>query len=414
MLKTSGGLRRYSTSNPKKPDERLLMTVKPETVDRLLLSKALIAPLRFKPASDRFGVAQHVLAAHDAAELAIAAICSELAVPDISDKNAPVLVEYLRKLKGHSHPGVDVSAHDYVTKLNNVRVSLKHHGITPDPNQWGGVAEKMFGHISTWCHKYLTLNYAELDASDLIRAVSIRELVRLSHSHLRQGQFKECLEILASAIAKSGSELFPRGVHVTVGHADADTALELSGYGVDPARFIVLQRLLPFCTDFPVFKDENKPQWKKTQYGHKANWTKQNAEFAYDETINLLTRLQHANPYPTPYLYEDVFESELVVTRDSPEVTVMSRSLDEWYVREEYGLSFAAGERIRCRARGAASTNITDPAECTEDPENSRFVVAMNPASDKIIATDGVPLTLVFRREDVEIIDVQTLWMTSE
>jgi hypothetical protein len=352
-----------------------------------------------------------VLAAHDAAELAIAAICSEVRVPDISDKNAPALPEYLRKLKGHAHSGVDVTAQDYITKLNSVRVSLKHHGITPDINQWGGVAEKVFGHIAEWCLKYLRINYAEVDAGDLIQAKSIRDLLNISRSCLQQEQFKECLENLAQAIIMSSLELPPIGVHVTVGRADADTALALSGYGVDPGKFIALQRLLP--SGAGMYGLGLTPQWKKTDYGHKANWTRQNAEFAYEETINLLTRLQQANPYPAPLLFDDVFETDLVVTRDSPEVTVMHWSLDGWYVREEYGLSFFAGDRIRCKARGASNANI-EPAECTEDPENSKFVVAINAECNKVTADGGILPTLIFRREDVEIIDVEIPWESEQ
>ena len=47
------------------------MAVKRETIDRLLLSRSLIAALRFNRANDRFAVASHLLAAHDAAELAV-------------------------------------------------------------------------------------------------------------------------------------------------------------------------------------------------------------------------------------------------------------------------------------------------------------------------------------------------------
>lgn len=124
------------------------MAVKPETVDRLLLSRSLLAPLRFKPASERFAVAAHVLAAHDAAELAIAAICTERSVPTISDTRLLGLPDYLGKLKEHLHSSRDVRAKDYISKLNRVRVDLKHHGITPDKGQWGDVAANVFGHIS--------------------------------------------------------------------------------------------------------------------------------------------------------------------------------------------------------------------------------------------------------------------------
>src|ERR1700674_1777532 len=102
----------------KRRSSQTCMIATPETIDRLLLSRSLIAPLRFRPASDRFAVAAHVLAAHDAAELAIAAICTETSVPSISDTRTMGLADYLGALKEHRHPGKDVRGRDYVAKLN--------------------------------------------------------------------------------------------------------------------------------------------------------------------------------------------------------------------------------------------------------------------------------------------------------
>src|SRR5260370_17157054 len=110
---------------------QIRMIVRPETIDRLLLSRSLIAPLRFKPANDRFAVAAHVLAAHDAAELAIAAVCTEKSVPNIHDNRAMPLPDYLGALKQHHHPSRDVSVRDYVSNLNPITLHLNHHAIPP-------------------------------------------------------------------------------------------------------------------------------------------------------------------------------------------------------------------------------------------------------------------------------------------
>ena len=146
-------------------------------------------------------------------------------------------------------------------------------------------------------------------------------------------------------------------------------------------------------------------QWKKVHYGHRANWTQRNAEFAYAETINLLTRLQEANPYPTPYCHEDVFKYVLVVKRDSSEITIMHWDIDGWSLREDHEFSFAAGDRIECRARGSHFLP-SDPSECDDDPETSRFVVARDPVSEKL-GEDRIFTALIFAREDVEIFDVE-------
>jgi hypothetical protein len=362
------------------------------TIDRLLLSRSLIAPLRFTRATDRFAVAAHVLAAHDAAELAIAAICTECSVPDISDTRTMALTDYLGALKKRQHPGKDVRGRDYVAKLNRVRVSLKHHGITPDKEQWGDVAELVFGHISSWCKEYLSVDYAGLDAVDLIQAGSIRNIVLLARKHLQEDKFRECFEKLAEAISNSSLELFPVGVHVAVGQADAEMALTVSAYGIDPGRFLALQRLLPFCGFFMP-----EPHWDKRQYGHEGNWNRPNAEFAYEETINLLTRLQGATPYPTPALYEHVFKDVLVVKRDSPEIAMLEFGLDGWSEIEFGAPQFATGDRIVCRAKGSYFAPVLDPDQCSGDPEHSEFVLAMDAHHPKLSEKDGMFPTLVFK-----------------
>jgi hypothetical protein len=152
------------------------------------------------------------------------------------------LPDYLGALKQHLHPEKDVRGKDYVGLLNRVRVNLKHHGIIPDKDQWGGVAETAFEHIAAWCKTYLKVDYGELDAAELSSAADVREVLNLARNRLRLGQYRECLESLAEALAKSKPELFPYGV--PVGHADANRALTLSAYGVDPGRYISLQRFL--------------------------------------------------------------------------------------------------------------------------------------------------------------------------
>ncbi len=377
-----------------------MVSVKSETLDGLLLSRALIAPLRFRPANDRFTVARHVLAAHDAAELAIAGICAERGIP-IPDNRALGLPDYLGKLKEHLHPGKEVPAKDYITKLNRVRVDLKHHGITPDANQWRSVAEIVFGHISTWCETYLKIDYAELDAADLINSPAVRNSVLDARNHLRGGRFKECLEKLAEAIDQASSHLFPIGIHVSAGYANAETALTLAAYGVDPGRYIALQRLLPRKSS--LFGSHLS--WDARQYGHEANWKRANGEFAYSETVNLLTRLQEAKPYPTPYLYTDVYKDVLIVKKDAPSVIVLRWSFpDEWQVTDEQP-QFSAGDRIECRAVGSMleAPNIPDPEQSTRPPEESLQVLAKDIQNCGKLKDEGVFAVIIFQREDVEI-----------
>jgi hypothetical protein len=56
------------------------MPLKPEVLDRLLLSKSFLEKSRFQPVAlyDRHTLAANIIAAHDAAELAIASVCDQL------------------------------------------------------------------------------------------------------------------------------------------------------------------------------------------------------------------------------------------------------------------------------------------------------------------------------------------------
>ena len=65
------------------------MPLKPEVLDRLLLSKSFLEKIRFQPVAshDRHTLAANIIAAHDAAELAIAGICDQLGcLPQKGDK----------------------------------------------------------------------------------------------------------------------------------------------------------------------------------------------------------------------------------------------------------------------------------------------------------------------------------------
>src|ERR1700693_797920 len=59
---------------------RLVPPLRQDVLDRLLVAKGLLGPIRFAqpPRPDRISLARQILAAHDAAELALAAIARHL------------------------------------------------------------------------------------------------------------------------------------------------------------------------------------------------------------------------------------------------------------------------------------------------------------------------------------------------
>ena len=81
-------------------------------MERLLVSKSLLGKIRFQPAAepDHVSLASQLLAAHDAAELALAAISDQLNKLPPKDKH--YLMDYFEPLK-ELHPGREVFAKEY-------------------------------------------------------------------------------------------------------------------------------------------------------------------------------------------------------------------------------------------------------------------------------------------------------------
>src|SRR5690242_14900179 len=100
------------------------MPPKAEVLDRLLLAKSFLDRIRFQPVAihDRHTLASHIIAAHDAAELSIAAVCDQLgALP--KNKGNAYLMDYFEPLE--KAVSKTVHAKDYFRNLNQTRNGLK-------------------------------------------------------------------------------------------------------------------------------------------------------------------------------------------------------------------------------------------------------------------------------------------------
>jgi hypothetical protein len=117
--------------------------LKPEVLDRLLLSKSFLDRIRFQPAAvhDRHKLAANIIAAHDAAELAIAAIAHERGCSP-ANGGKTYLMDYFDPIEKTTE--IPVHGRDYFRQLNGVRSLLKHQGLYPDAKQWARVAETVF------------------------------------------------------------------------------------------------------------------------------------------------------------------------------------------------------------------------------------------------------------------------------
>src|SRR5262245_48951520 len=110
------------------------MSLSEETLRRLIVSRQLLAGSggQLTPQADAVAVARAILAAHDAAELALAAIASALSVT-ITDK--VFLTDYPSALE-KAQSSVTFPGRGFLTNLNRARNNFKHFGILPHVPEW--------------------------------------------------------------------------------------------------------------------------------------------------------------------------------------------------------------------------------------------------------------------------------------
>jgi len=95
-----------------------------DVIDRLLIAKNLLEGIIFLPLSnpDRYAISRHILAAHDAAELAIAGIAHHLDC--LPKPTKTFLMDYFSPIKDKMHPNNEVSGRNYFSQLNEVRIGI--------------------------------------------------------------------------------------------------------------------------------------------------------------------------------------------------------------------------------------------------------------------------------------------------
>ena len=288
------------------------MPLKPEVIDRLLLSKAFLERIRYQPveAKDRHTLAANIIASHDAAELAIAAICDELGcLPKNMSKS--YLMDYFDPLEKAQKK----SAHgrEYFRQLNGVRNLLKHQGLYPDAKQWSRVGEIVFQHVNKWCWDFLTTSFADLDESALLAEVNVKHLYDESKEIAASGNFKGALEKIALALSLvfSGNAAL-RGLEA--GHPSSDDAIRLAGFGVHANDFLALQQFLPYVSSWGDKK--GVPQWKQSMFGHPGNWTERNVDFCLKTFVDVAVKIQGAQYVPKAWERIMLYDQQIEALKD--------------------------------------------------------------------------------------------------
>lgn len=287
-----------------------------ETTDLLLVSKSIIDRVRAQRTSnpDRFSLAINILLAHDAAELTIAAIASHLDKLPTGDKR--YLMDYFSSIKT-LHPEKEVAGKSYFDQLNRVRVNLKHKGIFPDPQQWGGVGDRVYEYLQQWCFQYLELSLDDLDESVLIRDPEVKRYYEEARANFAMQKYKDVMEKLAWAL----HAIFEKkaALHgLAVGVPNAENAIRLAAFGVQANDFLRLQQFLPRI--LVQFQGPPKIRWSQSEYGHPGNWHAETARFCLRTFLDLALKLQMVSWIPGPIHFSLVYECKIEIIKDTAEV----------------------------------------------------------------------------------------------
>jgi len=324
----------------------------PETYRRLLVSKSLLASHEgvLTPRSDAISVARTILTAHDAAELALAAIATEVAA-EVRDQTT--LMEYPAAIvKARPAPGA-FPGRSYLDALNRARRDFKHAGNLPHVPDWYRVIEKVTSWIGQWCSTYLELDFDALQPDDLLVRDEVREFYRAARAAHEAGDYREALENLGRALL-CVLEGFPRMALPVIGEPNPNRALLLTAFGVSASQLLTLEEFLPH-----VHRDWKTNQimleWRTRGRGHPANWKRRKVAFCLDAFLDVALKVQHAEPVPWAVPFEAVFD-DVIVARDSP--------VELWHYGPGKGKSLLTammgekgpvvatlqpGERLRCR-----------------------------------------------------------------
>lgn len=253
----------------------------PHVLDRLLLCKFL---LRYEqpevaPTSDARFIATRILSAHDASEMALAAIADHLGVQlPAGDVHFSV---YLDKIQ--SHLNKSLPNREFFRQLNLARNLLKHSGVHPRPEQFLRVTENTYNYISEWLEEFVGITLAEVDEALLIQNEIVRSCFEKARERTESGDPKSALENLAIAM----SILFENSAGLwTIGPSDrsVENAIRLAGLGVRLNEYLALQHLVPEV----LGSGENATvKWNQNEFGHPGNWNTNNAEFCLRSFVEL-------------------------------------------------------------------------------------------------------------------------------
>ena len=287
-----------------------------EVVDRLLLAKELLDTIRFAPVArpDRATLAKYILSSHDAAELAFASIANHIdAMPD---KRKFYLMDYISAIS-QKNKGTSIPGRDFFSRLNIVRINVKHQGIFPDYQQWYRVAENTYDYLNECARKYMNIVLDDLDESYLIADENVKTFYDEAISCSNKEDYKGALEKIGLAlysVFENNQGL--RNLHV--GDPRANDAIKLSAFGINSNDFLALQEFLPSAEK--DLENNLKIKWDQEKFGHPGNWRKNATDFCLKTFLHVAIRIQDAVWIPGAIEFHTLYERKITAIVDEVEI----------------------------------------------------------------------------------------------
>ena len=294
------------------------MSLRKDVVQRLLLAKSVLSPvLTAAPGQpNAYLVARRVLNAHDAADLALAAIADHQGVLP-SESPAPSMIQCLELIntQADKYPG-------YFKQLNDARNGLKHAGNLPNTEQWASVAADVLEKLSAICKATLGVALGDLDESELVTNETAKAHLTSAKQAKASQDFKRALEDIGKALFVSLEDA-PDVGRIRVGRANAEDALKLTAFGVSANDFLRLQEFLPMVSGPPSFAERSEPTeilWKQSEFGHPGNWREEVVDFCIGAYLNVALSIQNAPSVPHAVPFQTLFQYKITAEENDVEV----------------------------------------------------------------------------------------------
>ena len=344
-------------------------------------------------------LAQKLLAAHDAVELVFTALSSiPGATPVVSDgqinKNPSFMDLSRAVVKAATETGKveDNAQIKTLQDLTDARKLFKHSGLIVDSRENAHLFDNTITILDEVALALVDVSISNVDRSSAIQNEDVRHQFKKARDSIYSGQYQDSLEQTAFGLASA----FWRTPFVA-GKPDSEDALLLSGYGIDPASFLALQRLLPL-----TYLTEEEPRWDLRKFGHPANWTEENAKFWLEIAVDLVAKLERAVQQPQATDFYDHFEDVIEITINNPAVFISTTSYFSNDPTGEQKVSeFHQGDKITGRATGRIDRESPFTSNFIIDLDHAEWIALERPKTNRInIPEESWHLNILWFKSD--------------